>query len=63
VGGLADPAGFRSVHSHRIAASKALDKMLWMPRMVLLVMGYAGEVFTFGAELGKRGLAGGLPTG
>jgi hypothetical protein len=22
-----------------------------------------GEVFTFGADLGKRGLAGGLPTG
>jgi hypothetical protein len=39
VGGLADPAGFRSVHSHRIAASKAPGKMAWMPRIVLVAMG------------------------
>jgi len=26
MGGLADLAGFRSVHSHRIAASKAPDQ-------------------------------------
>lgn len=36
---MAEAAGFRSVHSHRIAASKAPDKMLWMPWMVLLAMG------------------------
>jgi hypothetical protein len=39
VGGRAEAAGFRSVQSHRIAASKAPDRMLWMPRMVLLAMG------------------------
>jgi hypothetical protein len=30
VGGLADSAGFRSVHSHRWAAANAPDRMLWM---------------------------------
>jgi len=30
VGGLADTAGFRSVHSHGIAASKAADRTLWI---------------------------------
>ena len=32
-------AGFRSAHSHRIAASKAPDRMAWMPRMVPLAIG------------------------
>jgi hypothetical protein len=39
VGGLAERAGLRSVHSHRIAASKAPERMLWMPWMVLLAIG------------------------
>ena len=39
VGGLADPAGLRSVHSHRCAAANAPDRMLWMPRMVLAFIG------------------------
>jgi hypothetical protein len=30
VGGLADSAGFRSIHSQRSAASNAPDRMLWM---------------------------------
>lgn len=39
VGGLADSAGFRSVHSRRCAAANALDRMLWMPRIVLAFIG------------------------
>jgi hypothetical protein len=39
VGGLADSAGLRSVHSHRCAAAKAPDRMLWMPRIVLAFFG------------------------
>jgi hypothetical protein len=38
---LADAAGFRSIHSHCIAASKAPDKMLRMPRMGALGHGLA----------------------
>ena len=39
VGGLADSAGVRSIHSHRCAAAKAPDRMLWMPRIVLAFIG------------------------
>ena len=39
VGGFADLTGLRSVHSQRMAASNAPDRMLWMPWMVLLAMG------------------------
>ena len=35
VGGLADSAGLRSVHSQRCAAANAPDRMLWIPRIVL----------------------------
>ena len=35
VGGLADSAGLRSVHSQHWAAANAPDRMLWMPRIVL----------------------------
>ena len=40
VGGLADSAGLRSVHSHRCAAANAPDRMLWMPRIVLGFIGW-----------------------
>src|ERR1700676_3935787 len=40
VGGLADWAGFRSVHSHRFAAANAPDRMLWIPRIVLGFIGW-----------------------
>src|SRR5271157_1485128 len=40
VGGLADAAGFRSVHSHRCAAANAPDRMLWIPRIVLAFIGW-----------------------
>jgi hypothetical protein len=40
VGGLADSAGLRSVHSQRCAAANAPDKMLWMPRIVLAFIGW-----------------------
>ena len=39
VGGLADSAGLRSVHSQRWAAANAPDRMLWIPRMVLAFIG------------------------
>ncbi len=41
VGGLADAAGFRSVHSHRCAAANAPDRMPWIPRIVLAFIGVA----------------------
>jgi len=40
VGGLADSAGFRSVHSQRWAGGNAPDRMLWMPRIVLAFIGW-----------------------
>jgi len=40
LGGLADSAGLRSVHSQRCAAAKAPDRMLWMPRIVLAFIGW-----------------------
>ena len=40
VGGLADSAGLRSVHSQRCAAANAPDRMLWMPRIVLGFIGW-----------------------
>ncbi len=39
VGGLADSAGLRSVHSQRWAAANAPDRMLWIPWMVLACIG------------------------
>jgi hypothetical protein len=38
-GGLADTAGFQAIHSQRFAVVKAPDKMLWMFRIVLAVIG------------------------
>src|SRR6266567_6038272 len=38
-GGLADSAGFQAIHSQRFAVVKAPDKMLWMFRTVLAVIG------------------------
>src|SRR6266496_6201593 len=38
-GGLADSAGFQAIHSQRFAVVKAPDKMLWMFRIVLAVIG------------------------
>ena len=39
VGGLADSAGLRSVHSHLCGAANAPDRMLWIPRIVLGFIG------------------------
>jgi hypothetical protein len=50
VGGLADSAGLRSVHSHRCPAANAPDRMLWMPRIVLAFIGRQ----TWGAHPARR---------
>jgi len=35
LGSLAEPAGFRSIHSQRTAATNAPDKIAWICRIVL----------------------------